>query len=92
MKNHIPVIMDETVVLLKLKNRMQADEIQKEKNSIFIYLKTQLKNANLSLEIEFLKEEEGTTKAFTSSDKFKLMMEKNPSLLELKNRFDLDLG
>jgi hypothetical protein len=91
LNNHIPTIMEETVVLLKLKNQMQEAEIQKEKSLIFKYLKRQLKNANLSLEIEFVKIEEATNKAFTATDKYKLMMEKNPSLIDLKNVFDLDL-
>ena len=92
MNNHIPVIMDESVVLLKLKNQMQESEIQKDKISIFNFLKRELKNAGLSLEIEMIKVEETGQKAYTSTDKFRLMMEKNPSLKDLKDKFDLDLN
>jgi hypothetical protein len=33
----------------------------------------------------------GEIKAYKPADKFKLMAEKNPALLELKKRFDLDI-
>lgn len=89
--NHIPTILEETVVLLKLKNQMQESEIQKVKSGLFTHLKKTLLNSKLSLEIEFVKSHEIPKKAFTSADKLKLMVEKNPLLSELKDKFDLDL-
>jgi DNA polymerase-3 subunit gamma/tau len=79
------------VVRLGLKNPMQEAEILKDKSNLFTFLKTQLKNAALTLDVYWLKEDETVSKAFTATDKFKLMMDQNPSLAELKRLFDLDL-
>lgn len=89
--NHIPSVVEGTVVQLGLKNQMQEAEVLKVKSQLFTFLKTQLKNAKLTLDVVWVKEDETVNKAFTASDKLKLMMEQNPSLSDLKRLFDLDL-
>ncbi len=91
LNNHIPLIQKEHVVYLELIHNMQETEILKEKTALFKFLKTSLKNAHISLEIAFKKEENTQQKAFTASDKYKVMMEKNPALADLSRNFDLDL-
>ncbi len=49
-----------------------------------------LKNKQTQLEIKVMETVENL-KAYKPLDKFKLMAEKNPMLLELKKRFDLDI-
>lgn len=91
LNNHIPSLQKGNVVYLELINTMQETEMMREKTALFKYLKTTLKNARLSLEIAFKKEENIQVKAFTASDKFKVMMDKNPALADLSRLFDLDL-
>ena len=56
------------------------------------YFKKALQNANFELFIEIVMvEDDDTQKAYTSADKFKLMLEKNPALIKLKQQFSLDL-
>jgi intein-encoded DNA endonuclease-like protein len=63
----------------------------KEKRSLFEYLKKELKNAKLQLEIEYIREESGSQKAYTAADKYKVLAEKNPTLDKLRNMLNLDI-
>ena len=91
MYNQVPVLKNGTEVWLKLKNVTQEVEIQQEKSAIFSFLKSELRNSNLELKIEMEDIDAQSQRAFTASDKFKLMMEKNPALIKLKQQFGLDL-
>ena len=91
LNNHIPSIQKEKVVYLELIHNMQEAEVQREKPALFKHLKISLKNAQLALEIAFKKDDNIQVKAFTASDKYKVMMEKNPALVDLSRLFDLDL-
>jgi len=89
--NHIPTVVEGTIVQLGLKNQMQETEVLKEKSQLFTFLKSQLQNAKLTLNVVWVKDDETMVKAFTATDKLKLMMDQNPSLAELKRLFDLDI-
>ena len=76
---------------ITLDNKVQEKVLKDEKTKLLRYLKTQLENDSISLTIDVtpLKEEE--MKAYTAEDKFKKMVKKNPDLLNLKNKFDLEI-
>ena len=78
-------------VCITLDNKVQEEVINDEKTKLLGYLKSQLENDNISLTVEVtaLKEEE--MKAYTAEDKFKKMVKKNPDLLNLKDKFDLEI-
>jgi hypothetical protein len=88
--NHLPRL-NNTVLQLELKNSIQETEVMAQKYALFTYLKTELRNARLTLEVCIAKNDEPASKAYTAADKFKLMLESNPSLLKLSKHFDLDL-
>lgn len=90
--NHKPALVGEKQLKILLRNKTQENELLKEKSVITGYLKRSLRNAHLSLEFEVSTSEiEGPKKAFTVADKFKLMVEKNPALMQFKKEFGLDL-
>jgi len=78
-------------VCITLDNKVQEEVLNDEKTKIIGYLKTQLENDSISLTVDVtpLKEEE--MKAYTAEDKFKKMVKKNPDLLNLKDKFDLEI-
>jgi DNA polymerase-3 subunit gamma/tau len=78
-------------LVLGLANGMQEAELAKEKAAIFTFLKKKLQNAQLTLTVQMIEETNIVAKAYTTTDKFKAMMEHNPSLAELKRLFDLDI-
>ncbi|MCU4164542.1 hypothetical protein [Carboxylicivirga caseinilyticus] len=90
--NHKPNMVGERKLLVKLKNKLQETELQKEKSAMLSFLKRSLKNARLELDFEIsFDESEGPKRAYTVADKFKLMLEKNPDLMKFKQEFGLDL-
>jgi DNA polymerase-3 subunit gamma/tau len=74
-----------------LDNKVQEEVINDEKTKLLRYFKSQLENDSISLTVKVtpLKEEE--MKAYTAEDKFKKMVKKNPDLLNLKDKFDLEI-
>jgi DNA polymerase-3 subunit gamma/tau len=53
-------------------------------------LREKLRNNSIQLLGEFIKEGEQKKAIYTNRDKFEYLMEKNPALKELKERFGLD--
>lgn len=77
-------------ILIELNNEVQKEMLTGIKQDMLDELRTILSNKQTQLEIK-VSEIMGEVKAYKPSDKFKLMAEKNPALLELKKRFDLDI-
>ena len=89
--NHQPKLKGDHDLVLYVKNQTQVAEIQKERGTFLSAMKRKLRNALLQLTVEVSAEaSEGKQKAYTAVDKFKLMVEKNPVLGELKKQFGLD--
>ncbi len=91
MSNHLPELKNETVIYVGLKNVTQEKELNEEKGKLYGFLRSELKNAKLMLETEIILGEGTVKKAFTAAERAKLMAEKNPSLLLLTKKFDLDV-
>ena len=82
-------LVDKTV-LIELNNEVQKEMLVNIKQDMLDELRKLANNKLMQLEIT-VSEIVGEIKAYKPADKFKLMAEKNPSLLELKKRFDLDI-
>lgn len=78
------------VISLNLTNATQMEKIQNMKQELLDEIRKSLKDNRVSLEVS-MSRSETTTKAYKPSDIFKTMGEKNPALLELKKRFDLEI-
>lgn len=84
------ITLTNTTVLIELNNEAQKELLIGIKQDMLDELRQLLSNRQAQLEIK-VSEIQGEVKAYKPSDKFKLMAEKNPALLELKKRFDLDI-
>ena len=73
-----------------LKNAAQMELLTNIKQDLLDELRVVLSNKQTQLSITE-SEHENEVKAYKPHDKFKLLSEKNPALLELKKRFDLDI-
>ncbi|MBL6663425.1 MAG: DNA polymerase III subunit gamma/tau [Flavobacteriales bacterium] len=91
LKDKKAILKESFNVCITLDNKVQEEVINDEKTKLLGYLKSQLENDYISLTVEVtpLKEEE--MKAYTAEDKFKKMVKKNPDLLNLKDKFDLEI-
>lgn len=77
-------------IALTVNNETQREQLAAAKQSFLDDIRKTLQNKNLLLDIQISKDE-SQVKAYKPSDVFKAMSEKNPALLEMKKRFDLDI-
>ncbi len=69
----------------------QQNEVEDGKGQLVVFLREELKNDKIRLDVVVQKQEETKRKVFTAADKFKLMAEKNPALIDMKKKFGLDI-
>ena len=81
---------ENNIITLTINNETQREQLQNSKQLFLDELRKQLQNNLVGLQIE-LEQNTLQTKAYKPADVFKAMAEKNPNLLELKKRFDLEI-
>ena len=84
------ILLEDSTVVILLSNEVQREMLTTIKQDMLDELRRLLSNKQTQLDIK-VTEHTGEVKAYKPQDKFKLMAEKNPALLELKKRFDLDI-
>lgn len=72
-------------------NKVQEQDIEKEKPVMMEYIRKELNNFHVQLHLAQTTDDDNKQILYTSRDKFKKLAEKNPHLLTLKQRFNLDL-
>ncbi|MBX3163538.1 MAG: DNA polymerase III subunit gamma/tau [Bacteroidetes bacterium] len=80
----------ENLITLTIHNETQREQLANVKQIFLDDVRKQLQNNNVGLDIQ-ISQIETQAKPFKPSDIFKAMSEKNPALLEMKKRFDLDI-
>jgi DNA polymerase III subunit gamma/tau len=80
---------DDTI-LLTLNNETQREQLLTIKQEFIDEMRKLLQNSGISLDIR-LSQTETQAKAYKPADVFRVMAERNPALLELKKRFDLEI-
>lgn len=76
-------------VILPLNNPVEEPLLQGVRTSLITYLRDKLSNSSVTV-TGVLKEVESKKMIYTNKDKFEHMVQKNPALKELKERFGLD--
>ena len=77
------------MITIHLNNAIEEPLLQSIKIDLLTYLRDRLKNNNLQLTAK-LKEVISNRVAYTNKEKFEAMVEKNPLLIQLKDKFGLD--
>lgn len=85
-----PTLKDANTIHITLPNGTMKKEIEREQGDLIRYLRRQLNNYAISLEISV---NETTAKkfAFTPEEKYQKLREKNPAIDLLRKEFDLEL-
>ena len=91
LKEKIPYLHENFKVKVQLINNVQKELLDLEKQSLLKFLKEKLYNDKITLEIEINFKKEIEAKAYTEEDKFEQMSQKNPSLINFKNKLDLEI-
>ena len=73
-------------------NPMIMVDLQQIKPSVEHYLRTQLRNNSIQMQIRVRNTKEQKEIALTQGERFKKMLEKNPALKELREKLGLELN
>jgi len=85
----VPEIIEDYKLVLRIGNSVQEEDIRLIKPELISYLRKTLRNARIELSTR-LERMETERSMFSDSEKMQMMMQKNPLLNELKQRFNLD--
>jgi DNA polymerase-3 subunit gamma/tau len=84
--------LDETnLVSLNIHNEAQKEILVNVRQEFLDYIRKELQNNTVNLQIRITDELPPAAKAYKPAYKFKLLSEKNPALLDLKKRLDLEI-
>jgi len=83
-----PVLKNDYLVQLAIFNQAQAVDINNKKAELLLYLRTQLNNSKIDLELIIDKDAE-TKGVYTVKDKYEKLVEKNPAVDLFRKKFDL---
>jgi DNA polymerase III subunit gamma/tau len=72
-----------------VENKVQETTFRDERPNLHNYLRDKLKNFDIDVSVR-IDEKEVVKRPYTTSEKFQHMAAKNPSLVDLKNKFNLD--
>jgi DNA polymerase III subunit gamma/tau len=84
-----PKMLSPNVFEIVVENKVQENDFKNEKPVLLNYLRSTLKNFDIDV-ITRIEESKVVKRPYTSQEKFNHMAAKNPQLLELKKRFNLD--
>jgi len=87
----LPQLQDNKNIVHTVENPILLEAINEIRPELLGFLKAQLKNSYLSLNISVQPKEETKVKAWTPQEKYGRMMEINPVLNELRIAFDADV-
>ncbi|MDR1370744.1 MAG: DNA polymerase III subunit gamma/tau [Dysgonamonadaceae bacterium] len=90
MLNISPDLKNGEIISVSVYNPEQAQKLQEESTALVEFLRRELKNAYLVMEVD-ITEQENTQIAYMETDKYKLFVSKNPQLQQLVNEFRLRL-
>ncbi len=85
-----PRINDENQIEVFVDNMVQESEINEKKIKILGFLRKKLDNKSVSLTIRIVNNDNSNQKAYLPEEKFKLLSDKNPKLITLKEKLNLD--
>jgi hypothetical protein len=87
--SNVPELYDGNKLMLKIENSVQEEDIRLIKPDLVSWLRKELRNSGIELATQLGKIETGRV-IFSDSEKLQMMVQKNPHLFELKQKFNLD--
>jgi hypothetical protein len=87
--SNVPELSEGNKLILKIGNSVQEEDVRQIKPDLVAWLRKELRNSSIEL-VHIIEKVESVRNMFSDSEKLKMMIEKNPELMELKQRFNLD--
>ena len=85
-----PVITKGSFIEFSINNKALEESMNEDKMNFLDYLRKELDNYSIQLSLVMTLAEEKTN-LYTSTDRYKFLLEKNPDINKLRQAFDLDL-
>ncbi len=93
LKNCTPELTNNQDIIVKVESAFQEGELIKNRGPLIEFLRKNLKNSTIQVEVVVQKNENTVSvRAYTAADKLNAMMQKNPALQTLKEKFNLDIN
>jgi hypothetical protein len=89
--SNLPHISEDYKLILEIDNRIQEDLINTIKPELVSWLRKELKNSKIQLITKITETVKGRL-IYTDSEKFDEMAKRNPQLVILRQKFNLDFG
>jgi len=89
--SNVPELTNGNKLLLKIGNSVQEEDVRQIKPELINFLRKELRNSGIEMTTSIEKIESERTH-FNDSEKMQLLMQKNPELFELKQKFNLDFN
>ena len=86
-----PELKDDCIVVVGIDNRMVASDITNMHSRIEEFLRKQLQNSRLSLEV-VMEEVQSAHRIYSRVEQFQILEQRNPALLKLRDALSLDLS
>ena len=90
MKNMRPKLLDDHTFEVVVENELVGKSMQTMSQRIVTHMRTQLHNSKIAMTVRVMQEND-VKRAYGRVDQFKMMSQKNPALLKLKEIFGLEL-
>ena len=85
-----PNLLSEKTFEITVNNNSQEKEFNRLKPDIVVFLRNQLQNSSISMNIKMVEETE-RTRGTSPEDRFRLMTEQNPALAKLRDGLNLEI-
>lgn len=92
MQVYKPILKENNSIVIQYEGQIQVELFSEIKKDLLTYLKKSLGSLNIEIIEEIVDkiEDNGKPRLYTPDDKFRFMVERNPTLLRLKQQLNLD--
>ncbi|MHC1704433.1 MAG: hypothetical protein AB9846_11040 [Tenuifilaceae bacterium] len=92
LKSHSPTLSNDFEINVVFESNFMIDQFLEIKSELLLYLRNQLRSKMLMIAETFVEQQSQNSRPYTVEDKFKFMIQKNPSLAKLKQNLNLDFS
>ncbi len=92
LRHHHPDMTDKRTIRITVENKNLKEDFENNlKPDLMDYLREELQNDTIVLQIDVEKLPDGSKKPYTPEEKYEYMKKKNPEIEQMRKMFDLDL-
>lgn len=90
MHNYLPTLKPDFVIGIEVESTLQVEMFKEIKSEVTLFLRTELENRDINLEVNEVANDNASGKIYTVEDKFKYLSQLNPNIIKFKQLLNLD--